>query len=367
MKKILFYTGSNMSLSGVSVVYMSIVRELSRLYRFDIIICENDDLFFEKEFISYGGRIFHFSSPMPEHSLFKKIKWLLYDYPKATKHFVKENINLSEYVAIHSFQELYSYPLFRIASKYGVPKRLLHICSAGSAYPRSKKLKARIMHMYQIRSMKLATNILFVSEAALKYNNYRQKGFVLYNIYDEAKYGAISNNKGNKLILTQIGTFSSRKNQLFSLEVLKKIIDVYPNAKLNIVGKELEQGYLNKINKYIELNNLGNNATILGTSTDRLKLNDQTSYILYPSTTESFGLVLIESQAAGIHCFANKDLPRDADMGNVDFLKLDSDLWCKKIVEYFDKNGNQRKKPLNINKFSKKAFIETLCSLYKNN
>ena len=363
MKRVLLVADSNMSLSGVPVVFMSIVKQLSNEYQFDIVVLKDNDMYFEKEFLSYGGKVFRFNCPKPDN-MFKKFVWLTARYYKAVKAFLHKEIDLKQYVAIHSFHEGFSYPFLKEAKKVGISKRILHICSAKSAYPKAKSLSQSMFDWYQKKAMKLCTNVVFVSQKALQLNNYKNKGVVLYNIYDENKFGHLTECNHKKLVLTQIATFSSRKNQLFSLAVIKEIKKEIPDVILNIVGYELEDGYLQKMNEYIANNNLLNNIKFLGNKVDRVELNKETSYMLYPSTMESFGLVLIESQACGIHCFANKDIPNDADMGNTDFLELNVDLWAKKIINYFKENCNNRKKPIGMDKFSNNQFKQTLRNLY---
>lgn len=365
MKRVLLVADSNMSLSGVPVVFMSIVRLLSKEYQFDIIVLKDNDMYFEKEFVSYGGKIYKFNCPKPNNFL-KKFFWLTTKYYKAVKSFLETEIDLNQYVAIHSFHEGFSYPFLNEAKKAGVPNRILHICSAKSAYQQNRSFSQSMFNWYQRKAMECCSNIVFVGQRALELNNYKNKGVVLYNIYDERKFGEITECKHSKLSLTQIATFSSRKNQLFALEVIKIIRKDYPDVTFNIVGYELENGYLKRMREYIDQNNLKSNIKFLGNKIDRIELNKNTSYILYPSTMESFGLVLIESQACGIHCFANKDIPNDADMGNTDFIELDANLWAKKIVDYFRENGNKRKQPINKEKFSEKQFIETINNLYGN-
>lgn len=365
MKKILLIADSNMSLSGVPVVFMSIVKELHSEYLFDIIVLKDNDMYFEKEFLSYGGKVFRYHQNKPE-GFFKKMFWLFFRYCGSIKKFIKKNVDLKEYSAIHSFHEGFSYPFIKEAKKAGIKNRILHICSAKSAYPLKKSFSQTMFNWYQKKAKKFCTSIVFVSKKSLELNNYKNKGVVLYNIYDEKKFGHITFCNHNDLSLTQIATYSFRKNQLFTLEVVKLLKDEYPNVKLNIVGKELEPGYLEKMQNYINTNNLVDNVVFLGTHVDREELNKETSYIVYPSTMESFGLVLIESQACGVHCFANEDIPNDADMGNVDFIKLDAKLWADKISDYFQNNGNRRKEPINKDKFSVKQFKQTLNKLYNN-
>lgn len=363
MKKVLLIADSNMSLSGVPVVFMSIIRALKNDYLFDIVILKDNDMYFEKEFLSYGGKIFRFNNKKPSKFL-PKLIWLIRSYPKAVASFLKKEINIAQYDIIHSFHEGFSYPFLKTAKKTGVKKRILHICSAKSAYLTKRTLSQFLFDWYQRKAMDLCTNLVFVSKKSLQLNNYKNKGVVLYSTYDEIKFGHIVNCVSDTLSLTQIGTFSSRKNQLFSLKVISILKEKIPNIKLNIVGKELEEGYLEKINNFISQNNLGNNVTFYKENYDRIELSKRTSFIVYPSTMESFGLVLIESQACGIHCFANNSIPNDADMGNVDFIELKPKIWAENIYNYYINYGNIRKKPINEEKFSSKQFVKTLKSIY---
>lgn len=364
MKKILLIADSNMSLSGVPVVFMSIVRQLYKQYIFDIVVLKDNDMYFEKEFLSYGGKVFRFNFMKP-NSFLSKLKWLTNEYPNKVKKFLSNNLDLKEYDAIHSFNEGFSYPFLKEAKKTGIRNIILHINSAASAYHQKKTFSQIMFRWYQRKAFKLCSKILFVSKQSLILNNYKNKGIILYNTYDEEKYGHIITCNHNNLVLTHIATFSSRKNQLFSLDVVKRISEQIPTVILNLIGSERENFYLSKINDFITENKLQDNVRILDPKSDQMEVYKSTTCALLPSTMESFGLVLIESQACGIHCFANKNLPHDADMGNIDFIKLDSTLWAKKIIEYFNKNGNKRKKSINKERFSTQQFIDTLNNLYK--
>ena len=362
-QKVLLIADSNMSLSGVPVVFMSIVKQLQDKYCFDIIVLKDNDMFFEKEFLSYGGKVFSFNCPKPDN-FFKKLYWLTIKYPNEVKKFLKNKISLNEYAILHSFHEGFSYPFIKEAKNAGITKRILHVCSASSAYPAKKTIKQRLLNSYQRKAMDYCTDIIFVSNQALSLNDYKGKGKVLYSYYDNERCDQIIKCKHDNLVLTQIGTFSKRKNQMFSLSVLKNVIKDIPSAKLIIVGKELEQGYLNLMEEYIMDNCLQNNVLFYKPDFDKTLLISETSYILYPSIMESFGLVLIESQSNGVHCFANKNLPEDTDMGNVDFLMLDTKTWADKIIDFYKQNKNKRKEPINKNRFDVKQFKATLEAIY---
>lgn len=354
-----------MSLTGVPVVYMSIVRLLKDIFDFDIVVLNTDDMYFKKEFLSYGGKIYTFNCQKPKGTL-KSIFWALFTFKKKAKYFALNDLDLNKYSCIHTFNGELGSVLFKIAKNNRNIKKYFHICSAQSAYKRTRKIKERVWDFIFSGSLKYSDKIIFVSKASLENNKYRSKGIVLYNVYDEEKFGKLTKCISTSLSLTQIGTFSSRKNQLFSLSVLKILKNIYPDIILRIVGRENEIGYLDIISEYIKRENLFNNVKILNPSTDRIELNKVTSFIVYPSTRDSFGLVLIESQASGIHCFASETVPNDADMGNVEFLPLNASIWAEKIDKYFKENGNKRLHPINVEKFSKNNFIDTLKKLYEN-
>lgn len=366
MKKVLLIADSNLSLSGVPVVMMSIVKALQPDYSFDIVVLKNNDMYFADEFKSFGGKIFEYHLQKPDNFI-KKFFWLLCKYHSSVKKFIRHNIDLENYDVIHTFNEGFSFPFLKLSKNAGIKNRILHICSAASAYPQKKTFSQKIFNWYQKKAMKCSTNIFFVSEQSLRLNNYRNKGVVLYNTFDEKKFDGIQECKHQNLVLTHIATFSGRKNQLFSLEVVKLLTKKYPNIVLNIVGKELEVGYLQKINAFIESNNLQKNINIYSGNVDRVELNKKTSFMLYPSTMESFGLVLIETQSCGIHCFSNENIPHDADMGNVDFLPLDPKVWADSIDECFSKHKNKRKAPIGTERFGVSQFKDTLIKIYRKN
>ena len=363
-KKILLVAASDMSLTGVPVVYMSIVRLLNDEFDFDIVVLDTKNMYFKNEFLSYGGQIFKFECPKP-NGTFKSLLWALFSFKKKAKHFIKKNLNLNNYSCIHTFNGEFGSVLFNIAKKNSAIKKYFHICSAQSAYKRKRKTKERMWDLIFSGSSKYSDKIIFASKSSLENSKYKRKGVVLYSVYDEEKFGQIIECNHNSLSLTQIGTLSSRKNQLFSIKVLKRLKDLYPDILLRIVGREAEDGYLKKITNYTIQNNLSNNVAILNPATDKIKLSRETSYIIMPSTMESFGLVLIESQSCGIHCFASDRIPNDADMGNVEFLPLDENIWARKISDFFKENGNKRLRPINVDKFSSGAFVNTLKKLYE--
>lgn len=358
MKKKMLIIARNISLSGVPKVYMSFVRIFSSQFVFDILLEDDRNMYYKEDFLNHGGNIYINKIAKPRNNLCKFF-WLFVFYGKKVKRYLKNNIDLNVYEAIHSFEEDFSYPYFKQAKKAGVRNLILHICSADQAYKMPKRINYFLVGLYRKKAYRICTSIACSSTWVLNNNNYKNKGDILYLCSDEL--GDIPNStfSSNKLTLTQIGSLSSRKNQLFSLEIVKLLKRKYPDIILNIVGSELESCYKDKLDDFIKNNQLEKNVVFLGNDPKREDLFNKTSFILYPSKKESFGLVMIESQIAGIHCFASNTIPKDADLGNVDFLPLNENLWANTIDDYYSKNGNKRKMPIYSSKFSKKEFEAT--------
>ena len=59
MKNVLLIAANGLSKTGVPTYIMNIVRNLSNVYCFDIVTF-NDDDYYKKEFLSYGGNIYNF-------------------------------------------------------------------------------------------------------------------------------------------------------------------------------------------------------------------------------------------------------------------------------------------------------------------
>ena len=111
----------------------------------------------------------------------------------------------------------------------------------------------------------------------------------------------ISNLKDKRLI--SVGRLSPEKGYLDLLKVYKKIVELYPDWKLDIVGDGKEMGILKK---YISKHNLQDSVTLHGFQGKKYidSLMNKSSIYLMTSFTESFGIVLIEAMSHGLPCIA---------------------------------------------------------------
>ncbi len=102
-------------------------------------------------------------------------------------------------------------------------------------------------------------------------------------------------------VVGHVGSFFAVKNHKFIIEVFSKILETRPNSLLLLVGsgaKECEK----EIADLIDSKNIKNATVILQNRSDIPELLSLMDVFFFPSLYEGFPLVLLEAQAAGLHC-----------------------------------------------------------------
>ena len=104
----------------------------------------------------------------------------------------------------------------------------------------------------------------------------------------------------NSFVIGNIGRFAEQKNQLFLIDVLKKIIDEKENAKLLLIGDgENREQILRKIDDL----KINNNVVILSNRNDIHCLLQAIDVFVLPSLFEGLPVVAIEAQRCWIKMF----------------------------------------------------------------
>ncbi len=127
----------------------------------------------------------------------------------------------------------------------------------------------------------------------------------------------IQNKYNNKKILLFVGRFVKAKNLFFLLEVINKLKEKRNDFILLLIGEGEEK---DKLNKFIQENNLNNFVNILESKThEELALYYNAAYLLLLlSTNESFGKVIIEAGFTNTPTLSSKSLgPQDIIKDNI--------------------------------------------------
>lgn len=112
--------------------------------------------------------------------------------------------------------------------------------------------------------------------------------------YAHAKYDI----PDNQAILLFVGRLAAEKNILFMLESFIKVLKRQPHTHLLVVGSGPDK---DKYQRWISQRNLGKHITITGflERKETIKLFGTADLFVFPSTTDTQGIVIIEAMAAG--------------------------------------------------------------------
>lgn len=345
---------------GVQAVMMNIVRSLKNEYLFDMLLFTEDVRYYDEEFLSYGGKIIRLPFYRGNNPILLRFDYYLRGWGlyRKVKKILRDN---GPYDIIHCNNNFESAICVKAAKKVGVPVRIAHAHTCSTASSWHRKIADGI---YRRWILKHATNKVACTESA-GICRYGKTDFeIVYNSYDETKFTSqqCSLNEKIPLQLIQIGSYSSNKNQLFSLKVLKSILDNGVDAKMIFVGFGPEK---ETIEKSISELSLEKNVEMYPADADIPELLSRSYALLFPSIKEGFGIVLLEAQAMGVRCFVSDTVPKDANVGGCMFLPLadGAEAWAKIITDEYSRSNTHNK--YDCSAFTVENIMEKYRKIYK--
>lgn len=363
MKKILQVSCGNLNNGGVQNVIMGICRNLSYI-SFDILLFTDKEGYYDKEFLSLGGKIFRISHFEGKSKFRKRIDYYV-RFPRifiGTYNILKKN---GPYDAIHCHNYFESGICTFAARLAGVKVRISH---SHSARPIDKSKILWNFYNYILKKL-IKINSTIKIGCSKQANSYLYDGdkevFIINNAIDLYKFNRkkYSYSYHKSINFVNIGRFSAEKNQLFLLDVFKIIRERIPESKLILVGfGENEVKIKEKIGKL----ELDESVQVLPPNSDIPKLLSESDYLIFPSIFEGFGLVLLEAQTMGVKCFVSSTVPSESNMGlciSLD-LKEGAKLWAQSIVNYI-LNDNRYEKKFVKEEVLKRYDIQEICRIYK--
>lgn len=362
-KRILMVFDKGLGRGGVESVIMSIVRNLSDTYTFDLLTNTNQTKDYDAEFISYGGKIFKIPFYEGKIRFLRRADYYIrgaYFYIKCLMFFRKNK----EYEIIHCHNSTEGGIVLSAAKRAGIPVRIMH---SHATFVANKGIRNIITSYYRRLITKNATHTVGCSKVVLGLFENEEKCKIIYNAYDDkrfcgAKAGDVS---ADNFKMIQVGRYDEIKNQVFSIGVLKELLTYIPNATLDLVGSNDQESELRLKNSAKELGVL-DNITFNKAESDIPKLLSEANVFLFPSQYEGFGIALIEAQAMGLKCYASSAVPTVTNCGAVEYMPLSigEKEWAKKIAEDY-RNGLCDKKNYDCTAFSTKKIMLEYESLYR--
>lgn len=163
-------------------------------------------------------------------------------------------------------------------------------------------------------------------------------------------------------IVGHVGRFHKVKNHEKIIDVFNAVLDIKPEAILVLVG---EGDTYESIKKRCEELGILNSVKFLGTRSDINRVMQGFDAFIFPSFFEGLGIVMIEAQAAGLHCVMSDKVPQEVIVSSkVKTMSLEEPdaEWARAIL---DINGNYGKPNRNIGIYDIDNVIMKLKSFYK--
>ena len=339
MKKILLVAGNGLGKAGVPTFIMNIVRNLHDRYTIDILLFTKDIRYYDKEFESYGGKIFRCPHYSGDSEFQRRIDIYIRGMRiyRAAKKIFKEN---GPYDAVHCNNYFESCNILKAAFEEKIPVRIAHAHDVINT--KGHVLRTAFNKLCRKSIIKYATKCIACSQDAGESIFGISADFgVMSNPYDDKRFYLKSENKEFDCpSFVQVGRYGQKKNQLFSLKVLKYVLKKYSNAKISFIGYDSSNIYITHMKRYIAENSLSDNVVFYEHNTDIPTIMSETPYFLFPSHYEGFGIVLIEAQAMGLTCYVSDAVPTLANVGGCKYLSLDEGpkAWAERIISDFEKD-----------------------------
>lgn len=343
--RVLFVLGS-MEIGGVQSGVMDFARIVPpERVRFDIVVFARKEGYHEAAFRKYGS-VFHI--PLLEaHNKYLSVPCtLINDFLVRIKlkRFLKGH---EPYDAVHTKLLKGTAPALEAARECGVPIRV-----AQSHVDRPERLNPFDAWYYKWcakRIEKSATVKLAVSEKAIALLFDKYSGRIIKNptiSLERLDPSLYPPEPHPEIRLIQVGTYSRRKNQCFSVDVLKRLLDAGQDARLSFVGYPLDEPeYIHSVEGRIRQYGLSERVTFYPKDADVPLLLSRSDYMLIPSLREGLPNVALEAQAMGVPCFLSDSITKAADCGLCRFLSLQSgpEAWAQQILDYRRQYGAEKR------------------------
>lgn len=298
---------------GIQNTLMQLLRRIDRTqFQIDIAVQTPEPSDFDDEIRALGSQLLH-CYPRQRPLLFaQRLGAILQQH--------------GPYDVLHSHVAHYTGYVLLLARLFGVPMRIAHSRNDETRKWREASLPKRVYvnGMKQLLRQN-ATHGLAVSADAATYlfgANWQKdpRYRVLLNGFDFAPFRQSVDRKALRaelgiapetFVIGHVGRLAPQKNHSFLLTIAEKVAAQMPDVLFLLVG---DGPLRSQIVETIHAKGLEGRVHLLGVRDDvpRLMLG-AFDLFLFPSLHEGFGNVLIEAQAAGLHCLMTDTLPYEAE------------------------------------------------------
>ena len=364
MKKALFIL-EDINKSGSPQTALHFIMALEKKYDVHIVLLciknKNVDLARINDFNVHGTVVEQMKLP---HMTTKRYKFLYPFYKKTFMNKVKKLFVSNNYDLVYSNRLSVSGPLFLCIKKH-FPKTKTIYNSLGNIRERKESkyffLRKRD-ELFKKSTINNTDYFISISEQGVfKSLDHSDNVYILKDYPEiELKKDKKIFSRSRTIQLGQIGYYCENKNQMFSLKLLKKLIDDGFNASLTFIGFEIDEtkDYLINMKSFISDNSLRDKVKFLDSNSDKTPFFDSIDALLCPSHSEGLPIVTLESQYQKTPCITSLAIPEEANLGLLKRIPLNEfDEWINYLESENCKNTQSECRDL------KKEFYKTVDSI----
>lgn len=314
---------TGMGSGGAEMFLMNMYRNMDHeKIVFDFLL-QSDENLYKEELEAYGSRIWqippYFRRPIQNRSELKKV--LQHGY---------------RIIHVHANALMYITPIL-CAEQAGIPCRIMHSHSSSMrfkwALPYHKLNKLRIAKhaTHRFACSDEAGAWMFGSDYTVIRNAVDLDRFVYRPALREQYRQELGVSDG-ELVIGQIGRLKELKNQAFSLDVFRRVLENRADCRLVFVGEGPDE---EKLRNQARECGLSDRVSFLGVRTDVNELINAFDLLLFPSIYEGLGIVTIEAQANGLPVLCSDAVPESCALSpNMKRLSLElsPEEWAKELL-----------------------------------
>lgn len=145
--------------------------------------------------------------------------------------------------------------------------------------------------------------------------------------------------KKDAVVFLHIGRFNYLKNQIFVVKLLKNYLKSNLNSKLILIGDGAKK---EEILNYVHENLLSDQVIFVAPTGDIRGFYSAADLLLFPSLSESFGIVALEAQCSGLPVIMSDRIPKSVMINeNCYQLSLDDKVEWLKTIDQIIANDNK--------------------------
>lgn len=319
---------TTMNRGGLETMLMNYYRHINRnKVQFDFLVHRSEEGDYEKEILSFGGRIYR----MPALNPFSP------DYYKALHSFFSEH----KYDIVHCHLDCMSAVPLSVAKKHGIKHRFAHAHSKSQDKDYKYFFKIVFKKFIPIFATELfacgreAGNWMFNGKDFLVISNaIRTDDYSYSNLIKTRKRADLG--LSDSFTVCHVGRFDYPKNHHFIIDVFYEVLKLNSNSQLLLVGTGNK---LQTIKNKVRDLKIDNSVKFLGIRSDVPEILMASDAFLFPSLYEGVSLSTIEAQASGLPCFFSDRIPKECKVtDDVTFISLEKtpSYWAEQI--YNSKN-----------------------------